>query len=110
MTTRAILAATLLAAAGPAVADQPRIYQSTTGDQFAMTCNPAGHVLTEVRTGTQVFLGRDCDTYAPRFGTGSWCAANGGTFVEVGTQSILLPRQEPYCPGVGFSPWSYPCG
>lgn len=87
-----------------AAADQPRVYTSAAGDRFVMTCNRSGYVLELLQSGDRIYLGASCDAMSPRFGGGRWCASNGGFGLRVGPFEASFPRQEPYCPGVGYSP------
>lgn len=88
---------------------QERTYRSDAGDQFLMSCNNNGYVLTPAPQGEKIFMGKDCDVYSSQFGGGSWCVANFGFGVTVGPQQIVFTGQEPYCPGAGYSPFFCSC-
>ena len=90
-------------------ADQPRVYLSEAGDSFVMTCTGDGYTLSLIPQGEKIYLGKSCDAMSTRFGGGTWCMSNGGLGVTVGNLDLIFPRQEPYCPGEGYSPFICGC-
>lgn len=55
------IAAVLLLGTCQQIGAQERTYRSDAGDQFLMSCNNNGNVLTLVPHGEKVFMGKDCD-------------------------------------------------
>ena len=90
-------------------AAQDPVYFSSAGDRFAMTCNRFGYVVHLIPGGQKIYLGASCDVSSSTFGGGSWCQANGGFGLTAGPFEAFFPRQEPWCPGAGYSPYSCLC-
>ncbi|MDU8929339.1 hypothetical protein RXV86_18250 [Alisedimentitalea sp. MJ-SS2] len=105
-----ILALTL-GIATPAVSDDDAFYVSSGGDDYTISVNASGFVLTSrypkarfVEQGTNSYVvrgietfyfGTSCDASHEVFGTGKWSWANGGFRAEFEDGFILgFPRQE----------------
>jgi len=88
---------------------------SSEGHSYIASCNDNGFTLTSeyptsrfveagsasrVIKGTEVFyLGASCDVSNNYFGSGTWCWANGGFFIDFDKgANIGFSRQELYCP------------
>lgn len=111
-----VLAAGLLAAGVVATPIQAQDAISSDGHLYARSCNASGVVLTSLypvaryadtsadataSVGTEkLYLGVSCDAFTQTFGTGSWCAANGGYVVEFDAYRIGFLRQDPACPAM----------
>ena len=69
-------------------------YTDTEGTRYSYSVNLDGIVLTPTDGGTPLYLGRSCDTYSPRYGTGTWSWANGGFTLNFPERRFGFLRQE----------------
>ena len=114
------IARTALAAiltASPALAQEDVFYVSGAGDDYRISANANGYVLTSrypkarfveagansrvVRGIETFYFGKACDAAHEVFGNGRWGWANGGFGAEFGGFTLMFPRQElPDGPGL----------
>ena len=99
----------LLVLAVPAAAQMP-YYVSNGGDEYEISHNANGAVLTSVypkawfieggansrvvRGRTVFYFGKSCDVFHEVFGQGTWGWANGGFGAEFESFRLMFPRQE----------------
>lgn len=85
-------------------------YVSSLGDEYAVSANENGVVLTSlypkawfIEAGANstiekghdvIFIGRSCDAFHKLFGNGKWGQANGGFLVTFDAIAFGFPRQE----------------
>ncbi|MEP2532237.1 hypothetical protein [Shimia sp.] len=103
--------------AGPVWANDDVYYVSGGGDDYVITANANGYVLTSrypkarfveagvnshvVRGVETFYFGKDCDAAHTLFGAGTWGWANGGFGADFESFQLRFPRQElPDGPGL----------
>jgi hypothetical protein len=111
MMRHAPLAIALLFCAAPALAGDEDYYVSGAGDDYQVTANASGYVLTSrypkarfvdrgaasyvVRGVETFYFGTSCDAAHEVFGNGKWGWANGGFGAEFDSGfRLMFPRQE----------------
>ena len=87
-------ALTLLLVTSAAAQAQTRTHVDGSGTKYAYSVNEDGAVLTPMDGGAALYLGRSCDSYSPRHGTGTWGWANGGFTVDFPDRRFGFARQE----------------
>ncbi len=92
LTGGAIVAAALLS--GPAAAGET---YSAGGRDYTLRCTRDGYELTPVGRGDKLYLGRSCDAFQKRYGSGAWCWANGGFVASFKDRQVGFGRQELRC-------------
>lgn len=90
-------------------------YLSSDGDEFTITYNSHGAILTSVNkkhfaendaSGVvhakylKLYLGKSCDAFSNVYGKGAWEWANGGFTVHYSGKDFSFPRQEVNIPGM----------
>ena len=74
---------------------QTRTHVDSAGTRYAYSVNEDGAVLTPMEGGAPpLHLGRSCDSYSPRHGSGIWSWANGGFTVAFPQKRFGFARQE----------------
>ena len=111
MMQRLTISAVFLCCAAPVLAGDEEYYVSGAGDDYAITANANGYVLTSrypkarfveqgaasyvVRGVETFYFGKNCDAAHEVFGNGKWGWANGGFGAEFdGGFRLMFPRQE----------------
>ena len=87
-------ALTILLLTSAAAQAQNRTHVDGTGTRYSYSANDDGGVLTPMDGGAALYLGRSCDAYSPRHGTGTWGWAGGGFTVDFPDRQFGFARQE----------------
>ena len=85
---------TLLLVTSAVAQAQNRMHVDGSGTQYSYSVNQDGGVLTPMDGGAPLYLGRSCDSYSPRYGSGTWSWSNGGFTVDFPDKGIGFARQE----------------
>ena len=89
-------AITIILLTSAAAQAQNRTHVDGAGTKYSYTVNENGAVLKPMDGGAPLYLGRSCDAYSPRHGTGTWGWANAGFTVEFAERQFGFARQELY--------------
>lgn len=70
-----------------------KTYESGENKVYKAQYNNDGTIFVN-NTLEKIYLGKDCDSYAAKYGKGTWGQANGGIIIWFKDKEIVFPKQE----------------